>query len=137
MTTVLSRTRETAPAPRVTYHRNVSGTSGQREPPDTTTGEPEDELTPLEGCNPDEAVLDEELDVDEVELDTVAEPEVAEVVPGIVDALITASMPTPAQAEMATPVVRRLSVRIASSRARTLAWLAALVSMVRKLRDQA
>ncbi|HEY1456862.1 MAG TPA: hypothetical protein VGG31_10215 [Candidatus Dormibacteraeota bacterium] len=118
----------------------MSGTAGQREPPDTTTGELDDELTPLEDCSPDdvldEEVLDEELEVDESVPDPVAEFEVAaEAVPGIVVALITANTPTPATAEIATPVVSRFSVRIAWSRARTLAWLAALVSTIRKLRD--
>jgi hypothetical protein len=123
----------------------VSGTAGQREPPDTTTGELDDELTPLEDCSPDEVldeevldddVLDDELEVDEPVPDPVAEFEVAaEAVPGIVVALITASTPTPATADIATPVVSRFSVRIAWSRARTLASLAALVSTIRKLRD--
>jgi len=65
----------------------------------------------------------EELDVDELEVLAVDEE-----VPGIVEALTMASTPTPAIAPIATPVVRRFSVCIASSRAITLALLA-LVSM--------
>ncbi|HUY73838.1 MAG TPA: hypothetical protein VMW11_04955 [Candidatus Dormibacteraeota bacterium] len=87
---------------------------------------PDDELTPPDDWNgekmevPDEL---EELDVDELEVLAVDEE-----VPGIVEALTMASTPTPAIAPIATPVVRRFSVCIASSRAITLALLA-LVSM--------
>jgi hypothetical protein len=83
---------------------------------------PDDELTPREVWNPEE--VDE---LDELELLAVW---VVDKVPGIVDALTTASTPTPAKALIATPAVRRFSVCIAASRACTLACLA-LVSMVR------
>lgn len=85
-----------------------------------------DELTPADLWNG--AKIDEldELDVAELELPVLW---LAEDVPGIVEALTTASTPTPAIAATATPVVRRFSVCIASSRAMTLALLA-LVSMV-------
>jgi hypothetical protein len=70
-----------------------------------------------------------ELDEDElVELD-VKVLEVEVVVPGIAYALIAPSTPTPTTALTAAPVVRRLSRRIAASRARTLAWVVSLVSM--------
>jgi hypothetical protein len=49
---------------------------------------------------------------------------VDEEVPGIVDALTTASTPTPANALIATPAVSRFSVCIAASRACTLASVA-------------
>jgi hypothetical protein len=70
-----------------------------------------------------------ELDEDElVELD-VEVLEVEVVVPGIVYALIAPSTPTPTTALTTAPMVRRLSRRIAASRARTLAWVVSLVSM--------
>ena len=89
---------------------------------------PDYELTPPEVWNgekneePDEL---DEVDVEELELPVLV---LAEEVPGIVEALTTASTPTPAIAPIATPVVRRFSASIASSRAITLA-LRALVSM--------
>jgi hypothetical protein len=48
-TTALRRTSETAPAPRVVYHRTVS-VIGRRdqEPPETATPELDDELTDVE-----------------------------------------------------------------------------------------
>ncbi len=88
---------------------------------------PDDEPTPpdvwngLKNDDPDEL---DEVEVVELEL-----PVLAEEVPGIVEALTTASTPTPAIAPIATQVVRLFSVSIASSRAITLALLA-LVSMV-------
>ncbi len=67
----------------------------------------------------------------ELEVDT---PWLDEEVPGIVEALTTASTPTPAIAPIATQVVRLFSVSIASSRAIALVLLA-LVSMVCILDD--
>jgi hypothetical protein len=65
-TTALSRTSVTAPAPRVVYQRIELDTD--HEPPDTTVPPPEDELTPLEGCRPDDAEAWDE-DVDDVDVE--------------------------------------------------------------------
>ncbi|HSP10519.1 MAG TPA: hypothetical protein VLU92_13110 [Candidatus Dormibacteraeota bacterium] len=88
----------------------------------------DDELTPPDDWNGEKIEVPEELD--EVEVDELALPAVGlgDDVPGIVDALTRARTPTPAIAPIATPVVRRFRVCIASSRAITLALLA-LVSM--------
>lgn len=92
----------------------------------------DDWLTPPDGWNGEKTVAPDELDEAEVEeLEVLV---LAEEVPGIVDALTKASTPTPAIAPIATPVVRRLSVCIASSRAIALALLA-WVSMVCILGD--
>ena len=92
----------------------------------TATGGLDEETT---GVDDDGTVDEAELDEDELELvaDVVA---VVEVVPGIVYALTAVSMPTPATAANAIPVVSWLSRRIAASRARTLDCV--LPSMVRK-----
>ena len=95
---------------------------------------PDDELTPPDDWNGEKIEVPEELDEAEVEELEVPVLVLEEEVPGIVEALITASTPTPAMAPIATPVVRRFSVCIASSRAITLALLA-LVSMVCILGD--
>jgi len=89
---------------------------------------PDDELTPPDDWNGEKIEVPDELD--EVEVEELEVPVLAlvEEVPGIVEALTTASTPTAAIAPTATPVVRRFSVSIASSRAITLALLA-LVSM--------
>jgi hypothetical protein len=84
----------------------------------TATGGLDEETTGVD----DDGTVDEaaaELDKDELELvaDVLA---VVEVVPGIVYALTAVSIPTPATAANAIPVVSRLSRRIAASRARTL-----------------
>ena len=68
----------------------------------------------------------DEVEAEELEASVLV---LGEEVPGIVDALTMASTPTPAIAPIATPVVRRFSVCIASSRAITLALLA-WVSMI-------
>jgi len=116
-TTAVSKTRETAPAPRVVYQRRVSFNADQCDPPETTTPEPDEEVTGVDD-DPSPAV---ELDEVEVELD-VAVLAVCEVVPvpGMVEALTAPSTPTPAMADTAAAVVRRLSSRIAASRARIL-----------------
>ena len=86
---------------------------------------PDDELTPPDVWN---GLKNDELDeLDEVDVEELELPVFAEEVPGIVEALTTASTPTPAIAPIATQVVRLFSVSIASSRAITLA-LVALVS---------
>lgn len=81
------------------------------------------ELTPLAGgMELDE--LDDDEDEDDALLDALVDDcwfdEVD--VPGIVDALTAAKTPRPANAPIAAPAVSRLSRRIASSRARILAW---------------
>jgi hypothetical protein len=76
----------------------------------------------VEGANPDEAVVDDEVDDEAVAVEVFA-------VPGIVLALMAAKRPTPRSELMAAPVVSRLSRRMAASRARTLAWVVSLVSM--------
>ena len=90
---------------------------------------PDDEFTPPDDWNGEKIEVPDELEV-EVEVEELEVPVLAlvEEVPGIVEALTTASTPTAAIAPTATPVVRRFSVSIASSRAITLALLA-LVSM--------
>jgi hypothetical protein len=93
---------------------------------------PDDELTPPDDWNGEkneEPEEPDELDVAELELPVL---ELAD--PGMVDALTTASTPTPAIAPIATPVVSRFSICIASSRAITRALLA-LSSMVCILGD--
>ncbi len=76
------------------------------------------ELTPVdEDCNPDDVELDE--DVLELEVEVVAVCGL-EAVPEIVLALTVLSTPTPAMAANATPVVTRLSRRMAASRAAIL-----------------
>lgn len=95
---------------------------------------PDEELTPPEdwnGLKNEESDELDEVDVAELELPVLV---FAEEVPGIVEALTTASTPTPAIAPIATPVVRRFSVCIASSRAITRAFLAS-VSMISILVD--
>lgn len=93
----------------------------------------DDGLTPPDDWNGEKTVPPDEFDEVEVEeLEVLVE---GEEVPGIVDALTMASTPTPAIAPIATPVVRRLSVCIASSRAITRALLA-WVSMVCILGDR-
>lgn len=92
----------------------------------------DDGLTPPDEWNGEKTVAPDELD--EAEVEVLEVPVVEEEVPGIVDALTMASTPTPAIAPIATPVVRRFSVCIASSRAITLAVLA-WVSMICILGD--
>ena len=92
----------------------------------TATGALDEETTGVE----DDGTVDE-AEVDEDELALVADVvAVVDVVPGIVYALTAVSMPTPATAANAIPVVSRLSRRIAASRARTLDCV--LASMVRE-----
>lgn len=99
------------------------------------------ELTPVEVWRPDELdELDEfvELDVvDWVSSDEVEVAEllagVAEVLPGMVAALTALNSPTPATAAKAAPTVRRLSRRIAASRARirrSVAWVLSMANTV-------
>ena len=88
---------------------------------------PDDELTPPDDWNGEKNEVPDELDEVEVEVE-VPVLALVEDVPGIVEALTTASTPTPATAPIATQVVRLFSVCIASSRAIALALLA-LVSM--------
>ena len=88
---------------------------------------PDDEFTPPDDWNGEKIEVPDELEVEVEELE-VPVLALVEEVPGIVEALTTASTPTAAIAPTATPVVRRFSVSIASSRAITLALLA-LVSM--------
>src|SRR5579864_7909664 len=105
---------ETAPAPRVVYQSRVSGTLGQRDPPETTTGVPDEELTPVEACRL--------LELDDVEADVeLLAPWVAVALPGIVAAPMAPNTPTAARALIATPVVRRFRVSMAASRALTRA----------------
>jgi hypothetical protein len=79
----------------------------------------------VDDCSPDEVLVEDD------EEDEVVEVLVVELlaVPGIVCALIAPNMPTPTSALTAAPVVRRLSRRMAASRARTLSWVVSLVSM--------
>jgi len=137
-TTALSRISVTAPAPRVVYQRTLLDT-GQREAPETATPPPDEEPTPLEDFSPldeeDEDEEDEDVDVlDEVEVLEVAEVAVSldaeeELVPGMVAALTAPKTPTPATAANAAPNVRRLSSRIAASRARTRMAVWSVLSM--------
>src|SRR6202521_5325117 len=132
ITTVLSRISVTAPAPRVEYQRTLFDTADQCEPPVTTTPPPDDELTPLDDWSP----LDDDVDdVDEEAVVDVPAVEVEELEePGMVAALTALNTPTAPMAARAAPVVRRLSVRIAASRARILVSVSFLVlSMFRKL----
>ena len=135
-TTALSRIKVTAPAPRVVYQRTLLDT-GQWEAPETATPPPDEELTPLEDCSPldeeDEEVEDvdvlaevEVLEVDDVAVSLDAE---VELVPGMVAALTAPKIPTPATAAKAAPKVRRLSSRIAASRARTRTAVWSVLSM--------
>jgi hypothetical protein len=79
----------------------------------------------VDDCRPDEVLV-----VDEEEVEVVEVPAVELVVlPGIVWALTAPNRPTPMRALTAAPVVRRLSRRIAASRARTLSWVVSLGSM--------
>jgi len=80
----------------------------------------------LDDCRPDDEVLVE--DEEEVEVVEVLAVEVL-VAPGIVWALTAPSTPTPTSALTAAPVVSRLRRRRAASRARTLSWIVALISM--------
>jgi len=74
--------------------------------------------------SPDDVLVDEDDEADVLEaLELVA-------VPGSVFALMAPNRPTPMTALMAAPVVSRLRRRRAASRARTLAWVVSLVSMV-------
>lgn len=96
--------------------------------------------TPLEDCSPLDDDDDEE---DEVEV----EDEVSELVdaaelavcvddvdlPGMVAALMAVSSPTPPKAATAAPAVRRFNKRKAASRARTLACIEFVLSMVQEL----
>jgi hypothetical protein len=118
------------PAPRVVYQRRLFDTAGQCEPPVTTTPPPEDELTPLDDCSPVEDDSDDvaEESVDEEAVLDVPAVEVGELEdPGIVAALTALNTPTAPMAARAAPVVRRLSVRIAASRARILVSVSFLV----------
>ena len=108
----------------------------------TTTPPPDDELTPLDDWSPlDDDVDDEDDDdvddesVDEEAVFDVPAVEVEELEdPGMVAALTALNTPTAPMAARAAPVVRRLSVRIAASRARILVSVSFLVlSMFRKL----
>src|SRR5579864_7975920 len=110
---------ETAPAPRVVYQSRVSGTLGQRDPPETTTGVPDEELTPVEACRLLE-LDDVDEDVDDADVELLA-PWVAVALPGIVAAPMAPNTPTAARALIATPVVRRFRVSMAASRALTRA----------------
>jgi hypothetical protein len=87
----------------------------------TTCGGLDELVTPLEGCKATAGVDGEVVGALEVE------------VPGIVSALTTARPPTPANAPIATPAVRRFSLRSAASRAVALAWIGFWLSMVGKL----
>ena len=71
--------------------------------------------------SPDDVLADEDDEAEVLELVAV---------PGSVFALMTPNRPTPMTALMAAPVVSRLRRRMAASRARTLAWIVSLVSMV-------
>jgi hypothetical protein len=123
------------------YQRRLFGTADQCEPPVTTAPVPEDELTPLEDWSPLDDDVDDEDDVedDDESVDEEAVPDVPAVElevedPGIVAALTALNTPTAPMAASAAPVVRRLSVRIAASRARILVSASFLVlSMFRKL----
>ena len=137
-TTELRRIRLTAPAPRVVYHRTVSGTAGQCEPPDTTMPGPLEEPRPLKPWKPD--VLDRESWLCE----EVAEPDPLPVplepveawtvdVPGIVAALTAAKTPTPATAATATQVVTSSSSFRAASRCSTRASVGFTRSMVTEI----
>src|ERR1700682_2213503 len=75
-TEALSRTSVTAPAPRVVYHRRVSFTRHHRDPPETATGVPDEEVVGVvEDCKPD-GVKVEALELEVAALDGVV------VVPG-------------------------------------------------------
>ena len=90
-----------------------------------------DEPRPLEGCRELEEDVDaedegepEEVVVDVALVDAVVDDRLDDAeVPGMVAALTTAKTPTPANAPIAAPAVSRLRRRIASSRARILAWV--------------
>jgi hypothetical protein len=117
------------------YHRRLFDTANQCEPPLTTMPPPDDELTPLDDWSPsdDEVDDDDEVDVDDESVGEEEVPEVAAVEleevedPGIVAALTALNTPTAPMAARAAPVVRRLSVRIAASRARILVSVSFLV----------
>jgi hypothetical protein len=102
------------------YQRRVSFNADQCDPPETTTPEPDEEVTGVD----DDPSPDVELDDVEDELEA-AVSAVCEVVavPGMVEALTAPSTPRPAMADTAAAVVRRLSRRIAASRARILSWV--------------
>lgn len=91
-------------------------------------------LIPLEACSvpPDD---DDEAAGDALPLAALADDWLAAAdVPGTVAALTAENTPTAASAPSAAPVVSRLSRRMASSRARILAWVGCLLSItVRKL----
>jgi hypothetical protein len=124
------------------YQRRLFDTANQCEPPLTTMPPPDDELTPLDDWSPSDDDVDDEdeVDVDDESDDEEAVPDVPAVeleeveAPGIVAALTALNTPTAPIAARAAPVVRRLSVRIAASRARILFSVSFLVlSMFRKL----
>jgi hypothetical protein len=98
----------------------VSLTADQCDPPETTTPEPDAEVTGAVD-DPSPVVELDEVDVD-VEVAVLA-AWVVEEVPGMVDALTAPNTPTPATADTAAAVVRRLSRRIAASRARILSCI--------------
>src|ERR1700693_6384148 len=129
-TTALRRTRLTAPAPRVVYQRRVSFKN--QDPPETATPELEELVTGvLDDCRPDDEVLVEDEELVEGEEEEVVDVLAVEVLvaPGMVWALTAPSTPTPTSALIAAPVVSRLRRRRAASRARTLSWIVALISM--------
>lgn len=82
----------------------------------------------VEGANPDEVVVEDDVDDEVVDADEAVAVEVLGV-PGIVLALMAAKRPTPRSELIAAPVVSRLSRRMAASRARTLACVVSLASM--------
>jgi hypothetical protein len=90
-------------------------------------------VTPLVLVRPVEVdVADDVDDVDDVEPEEEVEAVVAWVrdeAPGMVTALTTLSVPTAATEPKAMPAVRRLSIRNARSRARTLFCISVGVSM--------
>jgi hypothetical protein len=78
----------------------------------------------VDDCSPDEELLVEVADEEELDDEVVEALAVALLeVPGMVFALIAANRPTPTRALTAAPVVRRLRRRMPASRARTLACI--------------
>jgi len=75
----------------------------------------------VEDCSPDEELLVEVEDEDDVAVEVLAVALLE--APGMVFALIAANRPTPTRALTAAPVVKRLRRRMAASRARTLACI--------------
>ena len=99
---------DTAPAPRVVYHSNVSVMVAQCEPPETATAVPDEEVT----------VDDEPWRLAFAELDDVVALAlcVEEEVPGMVWAATLLKTPTPATAANAIPNVSLLRSSLAAPR---------------------